>query len=187
MKKGTIKVLAVSGNGGQIFRNGDKVTEKQFPEGDFDRLCAEGYISPDKVEKQKTVKEVLDELSKMEGFADIDALVAGDDRKEVQEGAEVRKTEIRQASQLDAQKANEEKAKKAKAETLEKIENAKTVGVLKAILAGQSDAEILKIGAAKMETLSAPKQKAEEKPAEKKSEEKPAEKKTAEKKETPKK
>ncbi len=58
MKKGTIKVLAVSGNGGHIFRNGDKVTEKQFPEKEFNRLVKEGYITDDEEEPIKTGKEI---------------------------------------------------------------------------------------------------------------------------------
>jgi len=165
MKKGTIKALAVSGGGNHIFRNGDKVTEKQFPENEFSRLVAEGFITPEEIEAEKSVKEIEKLLSEMDGFGDIDVLVAGDERKGVQEAAETRKTEIRQKSQKDAQTSNEKKAEAAKVETLGKIENAKTAGAIKAIIAGNSDEDILKAGAAKLEEFDAAKKLEDEKKA----------------------
>ena len=159
MKKGTIKALAVSGGGNHIFRNGDKVSENQFPEKEFNRLVQEGFITPDEPQEEKSVKKIESELAEMEGFGDIDALVAGDTRKGVQEAAEARKTEIRKESLLESQKSDEEKAEKNQTLTLEKIVNAKTVGAVKAIIAGQTDTEILKAGAEKMETLQAAKDK----------------------------
>lgn len=172
MKKGTVKVIAISAGGNATFRNGDKVTEKQFPEGEFDRLVKEGYIDPAEKEKQKSVKEIEKLLSEMDGFADIDELVLGDEREGVIKAAEARKTEIREASASEAEKANEEKAKAAKEATLEKISKAKTEGVLRAIMAGNTDKEILEAAAKKVEDLQAAKAKKEDPKKEEKTEEK---------------
>lgn len=45
MKSYTVKALAVSGPGNKIFRSGDVVTEKNFPEGNADMLVKKGFLT----------------------------------------------------------------------------------------------------------------------------------------------
>lgn len=44
MKTGVVIALKCGGSGNKIFSSQDKVTEKNFPPGNFDKLVAQGFI-----------------------------------------------------------------------------------------------------------------------------------------------
>lgn len=53
MRTGKVKSLAVGGKGNKIFRSGNSVNEKNFPEGNWERLIKDGHIVEDVVEVSK--------------------------------------------------------------------------------------------------------------------------------------
>ena len=56
MRTATVIVTDLGARGNKIFHSGDTVTENNFPEGNFDKLIAGGYIKENVVEVEEVKK-----------------------------------------------------------------------------------------------------------------------------------